>query len=384
MNIKKWVQLTLLSSIIMIFLMGMTNYIVDPYNIYNHEYFKFKKSCQDNKLRLVKIIKTEEIKPKSICLGTSRALTGLNPKHSYFIQPSYNLATSGSSMYENKLYLMHVIKQGNLKRVLLSLDYIMFNTDKQAKYLDFESYFEKNKFSLIFSIDTLLDSVNTVIAMQDSGILYLENGQRTHDCFQKRVDSLNGHLGLMKKDESIYYKNYSTDYIYQDTKRNSFLDLEDIVKLCYENKIDLDIIFNPSHIRQWEALDYYLSYDKWLQWKKDVVITVNKIAKNYNKSPFRIVDFAIYHQFTAEVIPNNNSKMQYYWESSHYKNALGNIVLDVLEKNGSDKYKGFGVGLYLSNIDQHINEQKVQRNQFIDADNFKYNNKEYLNQKQEK
>lgn len=181
----------------------------------------------------------------------------------------------------------------------------------------------------------------------------------------------------MKKDESKYYENYPTDYTYKDTKKKSFPDFEEILKLCYENNIELEIIFGPSHIRQWEALDYYLGYEKWLQWKKDVVISVNKIAKQYNKQQFRIMDFSVYHPLTAEKVPTDkNTKMKYHWEASHYKNELGIIVLNrLLDKS---KYKDFGVELNLTNIDEHLKEQKINRPKFIDIEKYKKDLSKYL------
>lgn len=131
----------------------------------------------------------------------------------------------------------------------------------------------------------------------------------------------------------------------------------------------MDIIFGPSHIRQWEALNYYLGYDKWLQWKKDVVLSVNKIAKQNNKKQFRIMDFSVYHPFTAEKIPTDKStKMKYHWEASHYKNELGLIVLDRLI--GDIKHSDFGIELNSKNIDAQLKEQRVDRMQYTDTEKY--------------
>ena len=148
------------------------------------------------------------------------------------------------------------------------------------------------------------------------------------------------------------------------------MDLEYIVKKCHENNVTLDIIFGPSHIRQWELLAYYLGYDKWLKWKKDVVILVNKIAKKYNKTPFRVMDFAIYYNgITNEKIPTKpNKKMKYYRESSYYTVTLGNIVLDRLI--GKSEYKDFGVELNLDNIYQHLNKLKEDRLKFVNIQEY--------------
>ncbi|MFY4765238.1 hypothetical protein ACOTWG_11125, partial [Aliarcobacter butzleri] len=76
-------------------------------------------------------------------------------------------------------------------------------------------------------------------------------------------------------------------------KKSSFDDFRDILKVCYENNIKLDIVFGPSHIRQWEAFDYYLGIKNFYEWKKNVVKVVDDESKKYEKEPFRVVDFSI-------------------------------------------------------------------------------------------
>lgn len=373
MNGKKWIKIVLVLLVFVGGFIGSFNYLIDPYGLYKTKYFNFDKIKQSNKMRLIKAIKTKEVKPTSICLGTSRTEYGYDTTHQYFTKPSYNLATSGSSMYENLMNVKYALKQGNLKKVLLVVDYRMFNNPTQKSIQDFESYFNNNKiYSLLFSIDVLKDSLLTAIGGSNSSI-YLDNGQRDHNHNWENILENGGHLATMKKDEEKYYKDYPINYTYKDTKKESFPDFEEIVKLSYENNIELDIIFGPSHIRQWEALNYYLGYDKWLQWKKDVVLSVNKIANQQskasleNKKQFRIMDFSVYHKLTAEKVPTNkNTKMKYHWESSHYKNELGQIVLNRLV--GDSKFKDFGVELNLENIDEHLEQQKIKRHKFIDVE----------------
>lgn len=376
MNGKKWIKVWAVIIIIIIPIVGGFNYLIDPYGLYNTKYFNFNKIKQSNKIRLVKTIKTKEIKPTSISLGTSRTEYGYNPTHRYFSKPSYNLAISGSSMYENMLNFQYALKQGKLKKVLLVADYRMFNIKIQKSIQDFETYFKDKSISYLFSIDTLKDSLLTVKG-GDITSIYLDNGQREHNHNWKNILKNGGHLEKMKKDEKNYYKDYPTNYTYKDTKKKSFPDFEKIVRLCYENNLELDIIFGPSHIRQWEALNYYLGYGKWLQWKKDVVISVNKIAKQQNKKQFRIMDFSVYHKLTAEKVPTDkNTKMKYHWEASHYKNELGKIVLDRLA--GNSKYNDFGIELSLQNIDEHLKNQEMNRHKFIDVAKYKKDFEEYL------
>ena len=362
---KKWVKLWFVFGFIFIFLISLFNYVVDPYGIYDSKVFDFEKIRQDNKIRLVKAVKIEQIKPVSIVLGTSRADYGYNPDHPYFTKPAYNLAVSGASMYEMKIYFSKALEQGNLKKVLLVLDYFSFNHKKQKQVQDFETYFNNpNIYKYLLTVDQLKDSIFTVLGVNPT-IPHLQNGMRKPGFGMEKIIKNGKYLQNFINNEKDYYKDNPTNYTYKDTGKNSFLDFEYVVKKCYENNITLDIIFGPSHIRQWESLAYFLGYDKWLKWKKDIVISVNKIAKKYNKRPFRIMDFAVYYDgITNEKIPTTpNKKMKYYRESSHYTVTLGNIVLDRLI--GKSKYQNFGVELNLNNVDQHLKKLKEDRVKFI-------------------
>ena len=372
MSSKKFLKVVLGLSFFVAILIAGVNYIVDPYGIYKTNIF-LNKPEQDKNIRLAKVVKVEELKPVSISLGTSRTEYGYDPNHEYFSKPSYNLAVSAASLYENRLYLEHSIKQGNLKEVILVADWRMFNDPKMRKLDDFENSFNvENIYKQLFSVDLFRSSLNTIIKQKVKSS-YLENGQRDWYFNQENIDKQGGHLKVMNKDEESYYKKSDFKYnsnIYQDTKESSFDDFRKILELCYQNNIKLDIVFGPSHIRQWEAYDYYQDIETWYKWKKDVVLFVEKIAGEQEKIPYRIMDFSIYHELTAETVPTNpKEEMKYHWEASHYKKELGDILLDRLLD--VSEYKDFGVELNSQNINKHIQNLREDRIKFINIDYYR-------------
>lgn len=369
MKAKKWIKIFTFGYFLSMCFIGSFNYIVDPYNLYEHRILDIPKTEQSSKMKLVKAIKVESIKPISISLGTSRTEYGYDPDHEFFKKPSYNLATSGASMYETRLYLEHAVRQGNLRQLLLVVDWIMFRTEMK-KTPDFESYFDRFWFEDLFSSTTLVDSIFTLIG-NDNATIHLEDGQRPHADNWKNIINFGGHKKDMIESEKKYFEYYPSSYVYKYSNINSFEDFIKILKLCYENNIDTTIIFGPSHIRQWEALAYYHGYESWLKYKKDVVLEVDRVAKEFHKKPFRIVDFAIYHPLTAEKLPEDkNVQMKYHWENSHYKHDLGWIVLGRL--SGKDtEHIDFGVELNASNIDQHLKKLRNDRIKYIDIEAYR-------------
>ncbi|WP_181403915.1 hypothetical protein [Aliarcobacter cryaerophilus] len=321
-------------------------------------------------MRLVKAINVEEIKPYSIVLGTSRAEMAIDPEHEYFIKPSYNLANAGSTMYETKYYLKEAILQGKLKKVLLVADWRMFNDVNMKQVADFETYFEnRNIYKYLLNYKVFEDSLFT-IKNQNKLSLHKSNGQMTDRYVNDVLLAHGGQYKTMLAEEKNYYKNFTNNNSYKDTKKDSFEDFKEILQMCYRNNIKLDIIFGPSHIRQWEAFDYYHGYETFLKWKKDIVLFVEKIGLEENKIPFNILDFSVYHRLTAENVPKElEQRMEFHFEGSHYTNKLGLIVLDRLSNNSL--YKDFGVYINSSNIDNHLENLRKDRLNFIDIKEYR-------------
>lgn len=367
MKNKKIVKLWLLIVSIFLSLSLLINYIVNPYDIYNNKIVDLNKIKKHEKIRLVKAIKIKELKPKSIILGTSRAAYGFNPKHKYFKKPSYNSAIPGGTIYENLLYLKEAIKNGKLENVLLVLDFRMFNALQQKKINDIETYFhdDKLKYNYLLSLDQLFDSISTIKAKAKTIKIYTDDGFRKENITKKKREN---QYKFMLKDEAYYYKNYPVNNIYKDTKRNSFEDFNEVLLLVMKYDLNLTIIFGPSHIRLWEAFDYYLDYNLWLKWKKDIVSKVSVVNNIYNKK-ISIFDFSIYNQYTDEYIPNSNKKMKYYLDSNHYNENLGKLVLDYI--NNDFYEENFAVKLNQNNIDDHLKKLKKDRDKFIDIEKYK-------------
>ena len=345
------------------------NYLVDPYNFYGNNILGTKKTQEIGQLRLSKAINLKDKKPTGIILGTSRAEFGLDPDHAIFSKPSYNVATGGSSMYELTHYLEYAVEQGGLEQVLLVADYINFNSNEEKKVGDFETYFAgKNTYSYLFSLATLKNSYLTWVGeRQKKYTIYDDNGQRekTHNSV-----NLKRFGGQLKKiySQATYFNGFDNNNHYRDTGRSSFLDFRHFLELSYKNKLKVDIIFGPNHILHWEAFDHSIGLDKWYQWKRDVVKLNEQVAEEFNTEPFRVVDFAIYHDYTMEMLPvDKHGEMKLHWELNHYKSELGDMVLDDL----ANKNTSFGVELSSDTIGAHLDLQADLREQFVDSDVYK-------------
>ncbi|QKF82561.1 hypothetical protein [Halarcobacter ebronensis] len=376
---KDWIKRWFLFIFFIPFLV-IVNYLVDPYEIYMNDFFNLEKTKQAKKIRLSKIEHIKIIKPKVLVMGTSRVENGFDPKHKYFEDSGYNFGLSGASMYEISKSFEFIVNQIQPKKVLLVLDWIMFNSYNQVRVKDFNEYFNKdfNKYKYLISSDMTGESFVTILDnFKNKKSSYLDNGQLKHDSKANDILKHGGQKNVMIKEEAFYYKKYTVQNNYGDTKRDAFLDFEDLLNFAFSKDIQLEIIFGPSHIRQWEAFSYYHDYNLLLNWKKKVVLTVDRLSHKYNKKSFNIVDFSIYNKYTSEKIPSKKEElMKYYWEGSHYRNSLGQLVLDFLYGDIYDKE--LGVVLTKKNIDEHLKKLLLDRKKYIDSKEYKFKINGYL------
>lgn len=357
--------------LILFFIAGLVslNYLVDPYNFYGNNLLGSRKTQEIGQLRLSKAINIRVKKPAGILLGSSRAEFGFDPNHFYFTKPSYNAATGGSSMYELRYYLEHAVNQGKLEQVLLIADYINFNANEEKKVADFEELFSsKNRYSYLFSLTTLKNTYLTWVGeRQRKYTVYNDNGQREKTHNSGNLQRFGGQIRKIYS-QGTYFNGFDNNNHYRDTGRSSFEDFKKFLELSYTNKLSVDIIFGPNHIMHWEAFDHSIGLDEWYQWKRDVVAQNEKVAKAFNVEPFRVIDYAIYHDYTMEKLPENKSdEMEFHWELNHYKSELGDIVLDDLAGEKSS----FGIELTSDLIEKHLQQQAEFRKENVSSAAYK-------------
>tara|TARA_R110002167_G_scaffold364900_1_gene588105 strand:- start:8833 stop:9174 length:342 start_codon:yes stop_codon:yes gene_type:complete len=83
-----------------------------------------------------------------------------------------------------------------------------------------------------------------------------------------------------------------------------------------------------------------------------------EFATRLNKKPLPIYDFNLVNQYTAEPFDLiNDSEPTYWWESSHYKKALGDKLIDWINATEDKRDHSIGVAITQENIDQHIETQ---------------------------
>lgn len=355
-----------------LFLVASFNFVVDPRKIFaavdikgfNHE----KPFILNAGLRKLKSVEIERGNYDTILLGTSRTKHGLNPKHPVFNSSKvYNAALSGTSIYETFRAFEFANKKSNLNTVVIGLDAISFYSAKTTGGDYNESKFSKSHNNIklisneILSKDKLIESLLTInFNLEDKRDEHITSG------FFTRADSskYTRRELFTKTLEEFLVREDLYPGLYDSPKRIELL--KEIFNQRKDNT-KLYLFISPVHAFQLEGMDSINRFSKFEQWKRDLVKAVEEDAvKNPNKQPIVLWDFSGYNTYTTEKIPPAGSKqqMKWYWESSHYKNELGDIILDKMfnyPNKNKDASRDFGVVINSDNIESHLEKIRAEQ-----------------------
>jgi hypothetical protein len=375
-NHKSYLSVWLLSAILSAGIVGAFNYIIDPYGFYrlvDRAGFNQQKEGVRNKIRYVKALELPLRKPKTIIIGSSRVHDGINPLHALLrdptYAPTYNLGIDMARIHESKEYLKHALINAEIKRVIIGLDFFMFNASQKVNY-NFDSELVGRKINIgdylstsIFSKDAFVDSIRTIKTSlsQPERKEFLSNGFRPGNFVFYKVKNyaalhyyINYIFMSSLPNQTKYYADVTSD-------QGVFDDFEDILKTCAANSIDVKIYISPAHANlDGEGI---LAAGKWNMmenWKRKVVM----LADRYNAP---IWDFSGYNSITTELV---RTPMSYYWDSSHFTEVVGNFILERIFTEGGNVPHDFGVRLYNENVESHMAAIRNDRQKYADQHKF--------------
>ncbi|MCT7970469.1 hypothetical protein [Laspinema olomoucense] len=337
------------------------NGFFDPYQVIGTPTIKGLnqvKREKDIQVRLFKAVAVNKIEAKSLFLGSSRTEFGLDTHHPGLsdLQPGYNLAITGGNMYEVRRYFDHAIAtQPEVKEIILSLDFFMFNQAKKntpdfrEERLGTRNLFVGDLFEVLLSKPAFISSLRTLknsFSRPNNPGFFYEDGRRNPDSTIEQVYFNQGvipRFRMVLRDFLVRPDLYGTYQLSVDYLN----DLNAVITTSQQRGIRLHLFISPSHALQWEAIRVAGLWSEFEAWKRALV----------NLSP--IWDFSGYNSMTTEAIAD---PMQYYIESSHYRKELGDLVLNrILDYRPETVPSDFGILLTPTNLETHLEQIRRDR-----------------------
>lgn len=363
------------------------NWFADPFWIFGSpeiRRFNAAKPSVDSHQRIFKITNALRERPQVLITGTSREDSGIDPKHPAFTgRTVFNASTSAQPFVESKELLRALADEGS-EPSLIVFGLLFENANVYGSPLppDYSAdNFSDHHFGLVFNLDTVEASIMTVV----------DNLVRNQKAFDERKDGFRtpnswtdqlsiGQRRAFRNSE----RNYLLDYHFpQPACKNSLVsdrdgrdriapmeELREAIAIAYRFKTDMRLFIGPSHARQWETIGASGLWSQFEDWKRMLLQIVESEAEKAHASPFPVWDFSGYNTITVEEVPSvqdTNARMQYYYESSHYAPAAGDLVLDRifnLPITGRAVPSDFGVRLTRQNIEAHLANIRVARERY--------------------
>lgn len=282
--------------------------------------------------------------------------------------PVYNLGIDMDRIHESKEYLKHALLHSEIKRVILGLDFFMFNASQKVNY-NFDPELIGRKVGVgdylstsIFSRDAFVDSIRTIKASrsQPGREEFLSNGFRPGKFVFYQVKS---YPALHYYTQFIFMSSLPSQtkyYADMTLDQEVFDDFEEILKICKQRNIDVKLYISPAHAHlDGEGIAAAGKWGMMEEWKRRVVAITDKYA-----AP--IWDFSGYNSITTEPVV---APMKYYWDSSHFTEVVSDLILKrmlALKEDTQEVPADFGIHLTGKNIELNLAMIRQCRQKYID------------------
>ncbi|MCG7897941.1 MAG: hypothetical protein JAY99_12300 [Candidatus Thiodiazotropha lotti] len=322
----------------------IVNYYFDPYG------FNGRLKHIDSKA--VKIFKPYDViekEPSTVIIGNSRNYYSFSPSHTGK-NSTYNLSFPGIGIAQIRSLYEHILKAE------IDIDELIITLDSFCDPLTIRSISNSLDDRVLISEDnpqirTLVNKVLFYLSLDASYTSY-RNIRKPKDNFMSsdgRAVKFNeynylkkgpGNALIERESRNIFRRVNRTNSIkaasYSDYKKQcKTVNLDYIINSTIENNIKVSFFLNPVNARYWEIYAHFDGLPSYVHYPKKLIQEkLNTIAEEHQHQ-FEGFDFLRLNAFTLEPLSYSDIEERTYWyESSHYNLAFGNIVLsNIFDKN---------------------------------------------------
>ena len=354
------------------------NYAVDPYDfdVAPGRTVPPAKRETGSHGRLHKAYALMNLRPTVIALGASRTEAAIDMSHPGWAGAPgerYNASVTAANLREIRALLGLAASSATLKQVLIGLEFYSFNAYVPNRP-DFDPAlmagrsksilgFDPGKARYYFSVDALRSSVKTLTERHPMPHFLLDgrvNPEALEGAYHGSAGQHSAFLDADRESLQLYYLPPPRRvYRFADDTGFSTLGLfRDILAFARTHHVDLRLYISPAHARSSEVLHLLGLDERYEEWQRALVRLLAEEAAVSGKPAFPLWDFSGYSAITTEAVPDDDPqgpRAAWYWESSHYRAELGNLVLDrVLDHREPGRVlpADFGVRLRTTNIDE--------------------------------
>ena len=356
-------------------LVSTLNYLVDPYLLHQWDSPMLQR-LQPTREKLSVWGKTYAVaryRPAVVYIGNSRTEMGLpaSVRERFGGKTVFNSAVSGASVGDAILLAEHAARVSHVDTMVWGIDAPSFSMEQGSAGVEpgltdpGPAFFArrallnlKRGLTLDMTQDTLRLLHGSFGSVCRSSLAL--HGQRDHLCFSDRIKGWGGTAPAMvpRLQEFGDGAGPTADAL------QAFGATVD--KLCRDGT-RLRLYVNPTHALTLDVLYWRGKWPAMEQWQRDLTDLAGR--RRAQGCDVRLVDFSGFNSITSEAIPQFGGlrEMRYYWEASHYRDNVGQMILARLFGAGDDGLvppDDFGIELTAANISAHQSAMRAARDRF--------------------
>ncbi len=344
-----------------------TNYALDPYLIHQWQTPQVSRLRQPvEKLNAWgKTYAMARYRPQVIYLGNSRTELGLAVPRDGRAR-AFNAALSGATVGDALRMLGHARQVGEIRTVIWGVDAPSFtlsvgNTEFENSLLASDGRYLARRFLLdlqrAVSVDMSRESFDmlrgTRLAVCHSSLA--QAGQRDAGCMHYRIQGWGGTAQVIDARTREFLRG-------EGPVTGTLPSLERAIESAPHIRWRLYV--NPTHAMTIDALYWAGRGPHYEAWLADLAAMGGRLRQA--GCDVRLFDFSGFNHVTGEPVPRpgNRAEMRNYWETSHYREVVGDAILRRLS-GGEAAIDGFGDELLPETIVRHLAMLRQRRASYL-------------------
>lgn len=339
-----------------------------------------------------KILNVSYYRPATAIFGSSTVRSSIDPGYpplSADGRRPFNFGLSGISIREMLAAFEHVVALTPPKRVVVGLEFYMFDADKLSSPGFFDlplaqrpSYRSDLQWFVgrrLLSADYTTEAAIMFWKRVARGLAsWLVADAQAAGADERGAATRETFLRLMLATDRIIitalYPPPRRVFRFVDYQRWSSLDaVRQMVAIARSHDIDLRLYISPNHARAFEAIRLMGWWPAFEEWQRGLVRILDEDGKAHpNQAPFPLWDFCCYNSVTINPIqesPTTAAGFRFFGDSVHFKTEVGYMLMDRMFATEASRQlpPDFGVRLTAQNIEPHLTEIEGGHNGYLAA-----------------